>query len=48
MKNPNIGVYLLHIADACDKILRYLQDVEETDFMENEMVQDAVLRNFEI
>ncbi|MBQ6473335.1 MAG: DUF86 domain-containing protein [Victivallales bacterium] len=48
MKNPNIGVYLLHIADACEKILRYLQNVEEADFAKNEMVQDAVLRNFEI
>ena len=48
MKKPDIGVYLLHIADSCEKILRYLQNVEEADFAENEMVQDAVLRNFEI
>ena len=48
MKNPNIGVYLLHIADASEKILRYLQNMEQSVFVANEMVQDAVLRNFEI
>ncbi len=48
MKNPDIGVYLLHIADSCGKILRYLGDMEQLDFIGNEMVQDAVLRNFEI
>ena len=48
MKNPDIGVYLLHIADSCEKILRYLQDMDQLDFTNNEMVQDAVLRNFEI
>ena len=48
MKNHDIGVYLLHIADSCGKILRYLGDMEQLDFIGNEMVQDAVLRNFEI
>ncbi|MBO4491607.1 MAG: DUF86 domain-containing protein [Lentisphaeria bacterium] len=48
MKNPDVGIYLLHIADACDKILRYMQNVRKEDFAKNEMVQDAVLRNYEI
>ena len=48
MKNPDIGFYLLHIADSCDKILHYLQDMEQADFIASQLVQDAVLRNFEI
>ena len=48
MKNADIGVYLLHIADSCKKILRYMGDMGQSDFAGNEMIQDAVLRNFEI
>lgn len=48
MKNPDIGVYLLHIVDACEKIFRYLQGVDEESSLHDEMIQDAVLRNFEI
>ncbi len=25
MNNPDLGIYLLHIADSCEKILWYLQ-----------------------
>jgi uncharacterized protein with HEPN domain len=48
MNSPDIGIYLLHIADASEKILRYLHDLEQVEFFGNELVQDAVLRNFEI
>ena len=48
MKDADVRVYLLHIADSCAKILRYIQNMEYSDFTQNEMVQDAVLRNFEI
>ena len=48
MNHPDIGVFLLHIADSCEKIQRYLQNMEQTAFFKNEMVQDAVVRNFEI
>ena len=48
MNHPDIGIYLLHIADSCEKILRYLQNMEQDAFFKDEMVQDAVARNFEI
>ena len=48
MNNPDIGIYLLHIAESGEKILRYLQDLEQVDFFKNDLVQDAVLRNFEV
>jgi len=48
MKNADVCIYLLHIFEACEKIQRYLQNMEQADFYKNEMVQDAVLRNLEI
>ena len=48
MKNAGVGFYLLHIADSCEKVLRYLRDVERAEFVRNQLGQDAVLRNFEI
>lgn len=39
--------YLEHICDAVRKIATYSADGREA-FMQNEMAQDAVLRNFEI
>ena len=40
--------YLGHIVEAIDRINRYCQDLDEPSFLSNEMVQDAVVRNFEI
>ena len=48
MKNAGVGFYLLHIADSCDKISRYTRGMAHRDFAADELVQDAVLRNFEI
>ena len=48
MKNAGVGFYLLHIAESCEKILRYTRDMEHRDFIADQLVQDAVLRNFEI
>ena len=48
MKDAGVGFYLLHIADSCEKILRYTRDMKHGDFIADQMVQDAVLRNFEI
>ena len=48
MKDAGVGFYLLHIADSCEKILRYTRDMKHSDFIADQMVQDAVLRNFEI
>jgi uncharacterized protein with HEPN domain len=40
--------YLDHILEAISRIHEYLEDVDEVDFLSNKLVQDAVIRNFEI
>jgi uncharacterized protein with HEPN domain len=46
MKNSLI--YIRHILDCIQKIKSYTLDFSESDFLKNAMVQDAVIRNFEI
>ncbi|MEE4461743.1 DUF86 domain-containing protein [Azotobacter chroococcum] len=40
--------YLAHILEAIERIDRYTEDMGEVAFLESEMAQDAVIRNFEI
>ena len=40
--------YLEHIIQAIERIKRYTDDMSEVAFLENELVQDAVIRNIEI
>jgi uncharacterized protein with HEPN domain len=40
--------YLEHIQQAIERIQRYTEDVDEIIFLDNELVQDAVIRNIEI
>ncbi len=40
--------YLTHILEAIERIGRYTRDMSAVAFLQNEMVQDAVIRNFEI
>lgn len=40
--------YLGHILEAIQRINRYTRDLTEASFLENELVQDAVIRNIEI
>lgn len=40
--------YLTHIQEAIERIARYTSDLDEVGFMDNQMVQDAVIRNIEI
>lgn len=40
-------VYLQHVRDACQKILRYTSDGRDA-FLSDERTQDAVIRNLEI
>ena len=42
------GVYIHHIIDAVDQIMEYTQGVNKNDFQKSRMIQDAVIRNFEI
>ncbi|HEV7350192.1 DUF86 domain-containing protein [Telluribacter sp.] len=41
-------IYLHHIADCIAKIKDYTRGLGERDFLQQSMVQDAVIRNFEI
>jgi uncharacterized protein with HEPN domain len=43
-----VSDYLEHIIEAIDRIGRYVDDMIEVDFLEDEKTQDAVVRNFEI
>jgi uncharacterized protein with HEPN domain len=45
-KNPS--PYIHHIIDASAQITEYLDSVKEGEFKNNEMLQDAVIRNLEI
>lgn len=40
--------YLAHILEAVERIDRYTEDMAELAFLESQMVQDAVIRNFEV
>jgi len=40
--------YLGHMFQAIQRIKRYTGDMTEASFLENELVQDAVIRNIEI
>lgn len=40
--------YIEHILQAIDRINKYTQGISRTDFDENEMLQDAIIRNIEI
>ena len=40
--------YLEHILQAIERIERYTGQVDEAQFSASEMIQDAVIRNFEV
>lgn len=40
--------YLEHIEEAIGKTFRYISGKNEADFLSNELIQDAVIRNLEI
>lgn len=37
--------YLEHIVQSIDRIARYIKDTDELSFLQNEMLQDAVVHN---
>ncbi len=43
-----VSEYLGHIVQAIDRINRYIEATDETAFSQDEMLQDAVVRNIEI
>ena len=40
--------YLIHINQAINRIESYIKDCDQLAFASNTMIQDAVIRNFEI
>jgi uncharacterized protein with HEPN domain len=48
IETPRVQDYLSHIVEAIDRIQRYVGDMVETGFLQDEKTQDAVVRNFEI
>ena len=40
--------YLQHILKAITRIQRYIEDTDEITFLDNELIQDAVIRNLEV
>lgn len=46
--DEQLGEYLAHILEAIERIEKYVEDMDEIAFLENELVQDAVIRNLEI
>lgn len=40
--------YLGHIVEAIERIHRYIEDIDEVGFLDDEKTQNAVVRNFEI
>lgn len=46
MKNDRS--YILHIIDSIDQIFEYIDQVSVSEFKASRLIQDAVIRNFEI
>lgn len=42
------SLYIDHILQSINNIIEYTKDLSKQDFSKNKMVQDAVIRNFEI
>ena len=40
--------YLNHILEAIERIEEYVSELDEMEFLGNKLVQDAVVRNFEV
>lgn len=40
--------YLAHIIQAIQRIYHYTENIDEVGFLNNELVQDAVIRNIEV
>jgi uncharacterized protein with HEPN domain len=41
-------LYLIHIQESLARIDEYLGDIDEPGFLENHMLQDAVIRNLQV
>jgi uncharacterized protein with HEPN domain len=41
-------IYLKHMSDAINKIIRYVGKIKRAEFLKDELVQDGVIRQIEI
>jgi len=48
MKNRNEKLFLADIQECCQKIERYITGINKEDFLADEILQDALVRNIEI
>ncbi len=48
MSKRDPRLFVAEMIAACDKIGRFISGLQEADFYNNELVQDAVLRNLEV
>ena len=48
MMQKDFFIFLEHILSCIDDILLYTKDMDEETFFKTKLVQDAVLRNFEV
>lgn len=46
--NKDDRIYIEHIRESISRILEYTNDLNEPKFLENKLVQDAVIRQFEV
>ena len=47
-ESPRLGDYLEHMSRAIERITPYIEEMDEVAFLQDELVQDAVIRNFQI
>ena len=47
-KKERIPDYLQHILDAIERITVYTEDIDEVRFINDTLIQDAVVRNLEV
>ena len=45
---PRLIDYIDHIVEAISRITKYVHGIDEHAFIQDHMIQDAVIRNFEI
>jgi uncharacterized protein with HEPN domain len=45
---PRVAAYLEHMIDAAQRISEYTDGLTWQDFLANRLVQDGVIRNFEV
>lgn len=47
MSKDNL-VFIFHIRDCISKIFKYVDGLSKEEFLQSDMIHDAVIRNFEI